>query len=182
MAMPVVVPTYTVDDLERFPDDGNRYELLDGLLLVSPLAGMPHQVVTWRLVTAISEALRPWPEILVASPGGVVLRPKTRLEPDILVFRAPVGAMVWENVPEHLLVVETASPSTVIYDREFKRPAYLTLGVKEVWRVDIDERAIFVSKPDAPPDVAHLDQLTWAPTGLGAPFHLDVRQLFQGIP
>ena len=47
MAMPAVLPPLTVDDLEAFPEDGNRYELLYGVLLVTPQAGFPHQIV-WR--------------------------------------------------------------------------------------------------------------------------------------
>jgi Uma2 family endonuclease len=95
MAMPISVPTYTVDDLDRFPDDGNRYELLDGVLLVTPSPGMPHQVATTRLAALLSNLLEPRPEILVASPGVIILPPKTQLEPVILVFRAPTGSHRW---------------------------------------------------------------------------------------
>lgn len=42
MGMAIAIPRYTIEDLESFPDDGNRYELLDGMLLVTPLAGRPH--------------------------------------------------------------------------------------------------------------------------------------------
>lgn len=52
MAMPISVPSYTVDDLDRFPPDGNRYELLEGMLLVTPAPGLPHQVVTQRLAAS----------------------------------------------------------------------------------------------------------------------------------
>ena len=41
MGMAVTIPYYTVEDLERFPRDGNRYELLDGVLLVTPGPGTP---------------------------------------------------------------------------------------------------------------------------------------------
>ena len=50
MAMAITVPLYTVDDLEHFPDDGNRYELLDGVLLVTPQAAAVHQVVANRIL------------------------------------------------------------------------------------------------------------------------------------
>ena len=48
MAMAISVPLYTENDLEHFPDDGNRYELLDGVLLVTPQAALVHQVVANR--------------------------------------------------------------------------------------------------------------------------------------
>jgi Uma2 family endonuclease len=181
MAMPVSVPTYTVDDLERFPDDGNRYELLDGVLLVTPLAELPHQLVTGRLLARLAELVRPWPDVFVTSPGVVRLRPKTQLGPDILVFRRPVGPIKWDNVRENLLAVETASPSTVVYDRDFKRPAYLGLGAHEVWRVDTDARAVLVSLPGHPPDQPHHDLLDWTPKGLGPTFRIDIEPLFRGL-
>ncbi|MFN0180175.1 MAG: Uma2 family endonuclease [Gemmatimonadales bacterium] len=179
--MPISVPTYTVDDLEHFPEDGNRYELLDGVLLVSPTPEVPHQVVTARLLVLLSEMLRPWPDILMTSPGVIVLRPKTQLEPDILVFRSPMGPLRWENVRDRFLAVETASRSTVVYDRDFKRPAYLDLGVDEVWRIDVDEEAILVSRAGEPPDQPHRDELHWSPTGLSQAFRIEVPPLFRGL-
>ena len=56
MAMAITVPRYTVDDLEHFPDDGNRYELLDGVLLVTPAPAASHQVVASRLQGRLIEA------------------------------------------------------------------------------------------------------------------------------
>src|SRR5262245_57820881 len=133
MAMPVVVPRYTVDDLDRFPDDGNRYELLDGLLLVTPAPASPHQVVTVRITSALANWLKDIPDLYVASPGEVILPPGNRLEPDILVFRTHSLAMPWKDY-ERWLAVEVMSPGSRIYDRDFKGPAYLALGVRESWR------------------------------------------------
>ena len=181
MAMPISVPTYTVDDLDRFPDDGNRYELLAGVLLVTPSPGMPHQVATLRLAALLTNLLQPWPEILVTSPGVIIHRPKTQLEPDILVFRSPKGGHRWEAVVDHFLAVGTLSPSTGVYDREFKRPAYLELGVHEVWRVDGDDRAILVSRPGEAHDRPYRDQLQWSPRGLGQTFVIDIEPLFRGL-
>ena len=58
MAMAISVPLYTVDDLEHFPDDGNRYELLDGLLLVTPQAAAVHQVVASRFQVKLANSLQ----------------------------------------------------------------------------------------------------------------------------
>ena len=58
MAMAISVPLYTVDDLERFPDDGNRYELLDGVLLVTPQAAAVHQVVASRIQVKLANSLQ----------------------------------------------------------------------------------------------------------------------------
>ena len=52
MAMPLVVPRYTLQDLESFPDDGSRYELLDGVLLVTPAPAPLHQLVVSRVNSA----------------------------------------------------------------------------------------------------------------------------------
>ena len=87
-AMAISIPRYTVDDLEHFPDDGNRYELLDGVLLVTPQAAFPHQVVASRLAVCLSNALGLPGLAHVVGPGSVKRPPGTQLEPDVLVIPA----------------------------------------------------------------------------------------------
>ena len=58
MAMAISVPLYTVDDLKNFPDDGNRYELLDGVLLLTRQAAAPHQIVASRIQTKLAISLQ----------------------------------------------------------------------------------------------------------------------------
>ena len=70
MAMPVTVPRYTIEDLESFPDDGNRYELLAGVLLVTPLAEFPHQRAAARLLAELVAYLRSDRIAEVFSPGS----------------------------------------------------------------------------------------------------------------
>ena len=137
MGMAISIPRFTVDDLDRFPDDGNRYGLLDGMLLVTPAPACAHQIVASRLLTRLSVAVD-FPGLAhVVGPGAITVRPRTQLQPDILVFPARFPPDIkWEKVTEHWLAVEVLSRSSRMYDREFKRDAYFALGVREVWLVD----------------------------------------------
>jgi Uma2 family endonuclease len=113
---------------------------------------------------------------------GVVSRPpRTQLEPDVLVYpaRVPISAP-WSAITEHWLAVEIFSPSSKIYDREFKRGAYLTLGVKEVWLVDADERTVEVSRPNGVVEVIR-DRLEWAIPGTDRNVTIELDDLFEGI-
>lgn len=145
MAMAISVPLYTIDDLERFPNDGNRYELLDGVLLVTPAPAFVHQLVASRIQGPLWEALQRPGHANVVGPGAVVRKPRTQLEPDLLVFPSRYNPNThWAKINEHWLAVEVLSRSSRFYDREFKRDAYLKLGVKQVWLVDWRERIVEV--------------------------------------
>ena len=69
MAVTLHVPTFTTEDLERFPDDGNRYELLDGYLLVTPSPSFSHQLVATRIAAALTSYLKPAGRAVVSSPA-----------------------------------------------------------------------------------------------------------------
>ncbi len=145
MAMAICVPLYTVDDLAHFPDDGNRYELLDGVLLVTPQATAVHQVVASRIQTELAAALQKPGLAHVVGPGAVVRRPRTQLQPDILVYPARFSPTTdWRKITEHWLAVEILSRTSRVYDREFKRDAYFALGVERVWLVDWRVRSVEV--------------------------------------
>jgi Uma2 family endonuclease len=145
MGMAISVPLYTVDDLEHFPDDGNRYELLDGVLLVTPQAAAVHQVVANRIQVELSVFLQKPGFAHVVGPGAVVRMPRTQLQPDILVYPAHFSPMTdWRKITEHWLAVEVLSRSSRVYDREFKRDAYFALGLERVWLVDWRDRSVEV--------------------------------------
>ena len=181
MGMAVSIPFYTVDDLERFPDDGNRYELLEGVLIVTPAPNIRHQVIAARLASYLLLGISPKGEAGVVTPGVVLRPPGTQLEPDVLVFPARFTAnLKWTAITEHWLAVEIFSPSSKIYDREFKRGAYLTLGVREVWLVDADERTIEVSRADGVVEVSR-DRVVWAIPGADRSITIDLNDLFAGI-
>ncbi len=148
MAVMTISPTalpfgraLTADDLEQIPDDGHRYEVLDGTLLVSPAPAWQHQEVLGELFVAAAAGL-PWRGMrALAAPFAVRLTPDTELQPDILVAR--YKDFTPKNLPvAPLLAVEVRSPSTALIDLNLKKPVYEKYGVPSYWIVDPD--------PDAP--------------------------------
>ncbi len=182
MAMPLAVPRYTLEDLSSFPDDGCRYELVDGFLLVTPAPMPPHEVVVSRLARWLDRRLGDPPRALVLTHGAVEIAPNVHMEPDTLVV--PVTEPMqgqWTDVRVFWLAVEVSGRGSRIYDRDYKGPAYLRAGVQEVWRADLREQCIFVSRPDAPEEERRVDSLSWQPPGLTHPLVLDVRAVFEGV-
>ena len=181
MGMAVSIPLYTVEDLDRFPDDGNRYELLDGVLIVTPAPSQLHQVIGARLIALLTTQIGLASAVRVVGPGVVPRLPRTQLEPDVLVYPARFPAnSPWTKITEHWLAVEIFSPSSKIYDREFKRGAYLTLGVKEVWLVDADERTIEVCRTDGEVEV-YRDRVTWAIPEGDRDVVIELDDIFEGM-
>jgi Uma2 family endonuclease len=80
MAMRAAVPRYTLQDLDSFPDDGNRYELVDGILLVTPAPLLPHDVVAMRLIRTLNLYFGPEPAAWVSGHGVVEVMPNEREE------------------------------------------------------------------------------------------------------
>jgi Uma2 family endonuclease len=132
----------TRSDLAALPDDGHRYELLDGALVVSPSPGRRHQRAvtrTWRLLDAAGS---PHDEVLVA-PYDVVLADDTVVQPDVLVaVRADLDRGAVPLVPR--LVVEVLSPSTRRTDLLLKRSRYAAAGIPSYWIVDPDSPSLLV--------------------------------------
>jgi len=166
MAMAISVPLYTVDDLEHFPDDGNRYELLDGVLLVTPQAAAVHQIVANRIQFELTASLEKVGLAHIVGPGAVVRMPRTQLQPDILVYPARFSPMTdWRKITEHWLAVEVLSRSSRVYDREFKRDAYFALGLQQVWLVDWRDESIEVCTAKGKSRVVR-DTIRWHVAGV----------------
>jgi Uma2 family endonuclease len=136
-AWPRAGQPFTTDDLDRMPDDGRRYELLDGMLFVSPRPGTIHQAVAGRLAAVLSAAC-PDDMIVVPEPG-VQLTRTTEFDPDITVVRLEdVGPAKFTTPP--LLAIEIRSPSTAMVDLTRKKDAYAAFGVPSYWIVVPDVR------------------------------------------
>ena len=181
MAMAISVPRYTLADLERFPNDGNRYELLDGVLIVTPSASNAHQIIVNRLQYRLMQAVMVPGDAQVVGPGAITVPPRTQLEPDILVYpaRYPIDSK-WEEIDEHWLAVEVLSRSSRVYDREIKRDAYIALGVPEVWLVDRWNRVVEVSRARGPGEVVR-DVLRWRVPTLALEVEIALTEVFVGL-
>jgi Uma2 family endonuclease len=73
------------------------------------------------------------------------------------------------------------SPSSVVYDRDFKRNTYLALGVAEVWLVDLEEQVVFVSRRGGPADLRCRERLMWMPPEMPEPLELTLATVFAGL-
>lgn len=181
MGMAIAVPRYTIEDLEDFPDDGNRYELLDGVLLVTPQAVLVHQAIAGRMFAALFEAVQKPGYAYVLGPGAVIREPNTQLQPDILVIPARFSLKAgWKKVTEQWLAVEILSPSSRVYDRDFKRDAYFALGVREVWIVDPRMKSVEVSRNAGGFELMTV-QVEWHPPVRDVRVILHLNDLFAGI-
>lgn len=166
MAMPIQIPRYTVDQVRSFQEDGQRYELLDGFLLVTPAPANLHQIVTLNLAAALHQALVPSRRARVVSCGELEIGKHTLLDPDILVYPVTYGPRTpWKRIREWWLAVEVLSPSTRVYDRDFKQGAYLSLGVEEVWLVDPERATVDVWNEDGHQRIRG-GLLAWSPRAL----------------
>jgi Uma2 family endonuclease len=124
----------TRDDLQHLPDDGHRYELIDGSLMVSPAPHHAHQVVLGNLYVLLRLACPPELQVVLA-PFAVGLADDTEVQPDVLV--APRDQFTERDLPgPPLLAVEVLSPSTRRVDLLLKRDRYQAAGIASYWLVD----------------------------------------------
>jgi Uma2 family endonuclease len=126
---------FTVDELDLMPDDGRRYELLDGVLIVSPRPRVLHQEVALELAVQLRAACPP--KLRVIAEPAVMLSRLTEFDPDIVVIRQEHIRDVKLAEPP-LLIVEVRSPSTALIDLSRKKAAYQQFGVPSYWIVDPD--------------------------------------------
>ena len=129
----------TYRDYCALPDDGRRYEILDGDLRVSPSPMTPHQRVTARLWAIIdAHARRHGLGEPFIAPTDVLLGPHDVIVPDIAFVSAARRSIVTEKnlkgAPD--LIVEVLSPNTAIRDKRDKRAIYARAGVRFYWIID----------------------------------------------
>jgi Uma2 family endonuclease len=137
MSQPVIPDLgrpFTVDDLADMPDDGRRYELIDGVLLVSPAPGWAHQEMALALGTYLRAEAPPDLRVLVA-PFAVRTSLSNEVQPDVIVARyADLTEACLPVAPA--LAAEVLSPSTKLHDRNTKKAHYERIGALSYWLLD----------------------------------------------
>ena len=139
---------WTYEDWLRLPDDGARYEVIDGVLHVTPPPGTDHQFSSFDLARAMAEhADDHHLGIVLPAPIGVrVPGQDVPLQPDIVFVRSERAAIIEpkyiEGAPD--IVVEVLSPSNWPYDRNEKFATYQAGGIPEYWTVDYRARTVEV--------------------------------------
>lgn len=129
---PSGIDGWTVSDLDDFPDDGLRYELIGGSLIVSPSPSRGHQDASRGLFRLLDAACPNGLEVYYAPLDWRPTEARS-FQPDVLVVpRGPASAPVSDPV----LVVEIASPSTAAVDRGFKFREYAAAWVPQYWIVE----------------------------------------------
>jgi Uma2 family endonuclease len=125
---------FTVADLDRMPDDGNRYELIDGVLIVTPAPARRHQRLSMNLSVLLFHACPAELEVL-AAPFDVRLADDTNVQPDLVVARR--SDLTDANLPvAPVLAVEILSPSTRSIDLHVKRERLRRAGCASYWAID----------------------------------------------
>lgn len=135
---------WSVDDLHALPDDGNRYELLDGRLLVSPPPELSHQHLVSGLVSVLRQQL-PQGLTAVAAPG-LYYDPRNYRVPDVAVFPRAVLERPRPRLapPDVLLAVELVSPGSARVDRVLKPAEYAAAGIASFWRWETEDGVLVV--------------------------------------
>lgn len=141
--VPVGLPrgrALTRDDLDAMPDDGHRYELIDGILIVSPAPRRIHQRASFRLSVLLDAALPADLELLPA-PFDVALADDTVMQPDLVVPR--IEDLTDRDLPAApVLAVEVLSPSSRGIDLLLKKDRLERAGCAHYWVVDPLEPSI----------------------------------------
>ena len=185
MAMPAQhAEGWTVEMVRALPNDGNRYEVIDGELYVTPAPSWTHQTAVLELAVV----LRPYVQShgighVIISPADVLFGPRNMVEPDLFVVPLVEGAPphAWEQVGRLLLAVEVLSPSTRRTDRGPKLDLYQRKGVPEYWVVDVDRRTIDRWRPNDTGPESLSDRLQWQPDRFTEPLVLDLTQYFADV-
>jgi len=182
MGMAQASTTWTGERVRALPDDGLRYELVDGELLVTPSPGWTHQSAVAALFRRLDEYVGSYALGWVRfAPADLSLGEDEVLQPDLFVIPAALNPRSWQEVRALLLVIEVLSPGTARYDRLIKRRRYQRAPVPEYWIVDLDARLVERWKPDDTRPEILTETLEWTPAPGLKPLEIELPVFFAEV-
>ena len=184
MAMPAPQTEWTAEMVRALPDGGNRYEVIDGELFVTPAPSWTHQRAVSELYLLIMPYLREHGlGNAIIAPADVVFGPRNAVEPDLFVVPLVAGSVprTWEEVGRLLLAVEVLSPSTRRTDRGEKRDLYKRKAVPRYWIIDTDARTVERWLPDDSAPETFASTLEWQPDATVPPLVIDLPTYFDRV-
>jgi Uma2 family endonuclease len=162
---------FTVAEFDRLPNDGRRYELLDGVLVVSPRPTTVHQYVAFRLASLLDRACPG--DLCVLPEPAVELDPFSELAPDLVVVHLDeVGGAKLTAPP--LLVAEVRSPSTAMIDLGRKKAAYERFGVPSYWVVNPEQASPEITVFELRDGKYVITEKTTQPFAVSTPFPVSI--------
>jgi Uma2 family endonuclease len=172
---------WTYADLRAIPSDHNRYEIIDGELLVTPSPSWNHQAIAAEIFVQLQPYVREYDiGTAIFAPADLLVSDDTVLEPDLLVVPVVGGRrrQNWNFVRNALLVVEILSPRTARIDRTLKRRRYQSEGVPEYWLVDGRTRSVERWRPGDTAGETLSGRMEWRPDPGVPPLVIDLARLF----
>lgn len=181
MGMPAIAKIWNADDLQQMPDDGKRYEVIDGELFVNPSPNFLHQRAATRLAVLLTNYLdRQKVAFALLAPADITFSHMRVVQPDV--FVAPLidgrSPKALADIKHLLLAIEVLSPSTARLDRVDKRRLYREQQVNEYWIVDLDARTFERTTPGEPRPEILDEEIEWFPAGATERLRINLREYF----
>ena len=161
---------------------GERWEFVDGEVLVTPSPHWRHQAVSAELALELHPYVRAQSlGRFFTAPLDVLLDPKLVLQPDLLVVPPGELRVKSDVVKRLLLAVEIVSPGSARHDRVTKRPRYQRNRVPDYWIFDAESETVERWGPDDTRPEQLSEELRWHPAGASEPFVLDLPKFFAAL-
>jgi len=170
--------------VRALPEDGKRYEVIDGELFVTPAPTFDHQ----EAVGLLFLRLHPYVRGLgighaTLSPADIEMSPDTIVQPDLFVVPTAEGKRPrnWADIRELILAVEVLSPGSARADRIVKRRFYQRCRVAEYWIVDMNARLVERWRPDDERPEILASCLSWRPDSATEALEIDLVAYFAEV-
>lgn len=180
MRMAIAAGPWTVAQRDLLPDDGNRYEVVDGELLVTPMPVPRHEITAKRLFLLLHAFVeREGLGSAFPSRADVIFDKHNIVVPDAVVFplRDEDLPKRWADVPKPILVVEVRSPTTWRRDTGAKRRLYVEREVPEYWIVNDEDREVTIVRPGREDELV-TDVVRWHPHGANTALEIELAEVF----